>query len=763
MLEQQVSTLRDPANSNWVIQFEVTSRTLHWPAKSGYYIRASYELQPGHPSGEIMIGSSTSLGGTVSWGEGQKIESNAANNSLFQHINDEDLSKIWWVKLTFDGEDMIYRRYIYYSFADVYSGNSINDSSELFPEREHKEYKNRINTGVCFSGGGTRALVMGMGQMRYLQQFQDKIGYFSSVSGGSWASSIYAYSTESDVETLLGKAVNPEDYQSQLGAEKAPTMCVGAQKGWFSLWTIINIVRMVPYFMYQFKNQIDMDPTTSSDFQKMFDRIAELDKKYKLDLKITPNRFWIDTVGLNFFMMNGMYKPLTENRDLFTLDENSLNTILEGNALASLSKVVTKDSFRTLNVTNGYPPYLIMNSLMLRPESSLNNIIFNFIHKKGGHIGYEYTPLYQGAAFNAQTKLANQFVGGGNTAMHAYGSNASAAVKDNKILVMSQGSIPSASLAVASGTSSSAFAGVTSSIGALKNTEEILGDLIEMGTKALEYFLHKDSNQLESVQLEQMSQGDSVFQNVNSELFNVAKITVPSILRFFGTLGRGLYSAAPTLTPEANYFTPRVNSNIPKNVDWLFGDAGLSDNFGLMAMLRRKVKNIIVFINTSAPLEFEEIDGVSQLKNITGEVPAFFNKQEEGGYITNFIGSELEGMQVFKEDDFDALVSKWKTCLDNDKPLIAETTFSIVENEKWTVPGNWKTKVLWVYNSMTTSWSDGLSAEVKAVVEQDNFPYVSTGKSTVLGLSVDQITMLSNLSYWTTKEAEKTIKQMLKA
>ena len=54
---------------------------------------------------------------------------------------------------------------------------------------------NKPNTGVCFSGGGTRAMTATMGQLRALAHLGliPDIRYISCVSGGSWATTIYTY------------------------------------------------------------------------------------------------------------------------------------------------------------------------------------------------------------------------------------------------------------------------------------------------------------------------------------------------------------------------------------------------------------------------------------------------------------------------------------------------------------------------------------------------------------------------------------------
>ena len=51
------------------------------------------------------------------------------------------------------------------------------------------------NTGVCFSGGGTRSMAATIGQLRGLNALKmiSNIDYISCVSGGSWASGVYTY------------------------------------------------------------------------------------------------------------------------------------------------------------------------------------------------------------------------------------------------------------------------------------------------------------------------------------------------------------------------------------------------------------------------------------------------------------------------------------------------------------------------------------------------------------------------------------------
>ncbi len=61
-----------------------------------------------------------------------------------------------------------------------------------FPEQAHGT---QPTTGVCLSGGGTRALSAGMGQLRALDQLGllENTQYLSCVSGGAWLGTAFTY------------------------------------------------------------------------------------------------------------------------------------------------------------------------------------------------------------------------------------------------------------------------------------------------------------------------------------------------------------------------------------------------------------------------------------------------------------------------------------------------------------------------------------------------------------------------------------------
>jgi hypothetical protein len=72
----------------------------------------------------------------------------------------------------------------------------------------------KANLALCFSGGGSRALTCAWGQMLGLKTLNliDQARYISSVSGGTWASSIYTYlPTHISDDDLLGTYYPPQN------------------------------------------------------------------------------------------------------------------------------------------------------------------------------------------------------------------------------------------------------------------------------------------------------------------------------------------------------------------------------------------------------------------------------------------------------------------------------------------------------------------------------------------------------------------------
>ena len=77
----------------------------------------------------------------------------------------------------------------------------------------------RSNSGIAFSGGGTRAYTAALGQLAALHQLGllEELRYITGISGGSWATAVYSYAqlgadgVAPDDNVLLGPLSPPEN------------------------------------------------------------------------------------------------------------------------------------------------------------------------------------------------------------------------------------------------------------------------------------------------------------------------------------------------------------------------------------------------------------------------------------------------------------------------------------------------------------------------------------------------------------------------
>mmetsp|Transcript_14298 Transcript_14298/g.21406 ORF Transcript_14298/g.21406 Transcript_14298/m.21406 type:complete len:569 (-) Transcript_14298:197-1903(-) len=83
-----------------------------------------------------------------------------------------------------------------------------------FPELSNPNIQARPNTGIAFTGGGSRSYLASIGYLSALSELGliPNIRYLTGISGGSWATLTFSYSQlDVDDSTLLGPIVEPSD------------------------------------------------------------------------------------------------------------------------------------------------------------------------------------------------------------------------------------------------------------------------------------------------------------------------------------------------------------------------------------------------------------------------------------------------------------------------------------------------------------------------------------------------------------------------
>lgn len=287
-----------------------------------------------------------------------------------------------------------------------------------YPERRTSLVDRTDNTGICFSGGGTRAQCAAVGQLRALTDLGllDGVRYISSVSGGSWGTTPLLWgSPDRSDETLLGPITPPEQLDPDTLAGPLPA------------------------------DGILVTATVNLD--------AALRAQHQAD---TPaSRRWTEAVGAVYLAPFGLHDA--DHPAYFTATHAEQDAITARNpALAGARFVRSRAPDRL--------PYHIINSCMIGPTD-----LEPFTDE--APLSYEATPLYSGNPYRRQQlffsrdgRWAEACLGGGYIESFAVGSPSLEAVGDDDTITVQAPARPF-TLADAVGMSSAAYAGVTATLG----------------------------------------------------------------------------------------------------------------------------------------------------------------------------------------------------------------------------------------------------------------------------------------------------------
>lgn len=186
------------------------------------------------------------------------------------------------------------------------------------------------------------------------------------------------------------------------------------------------------------------------------------------------------------------------------------------------------------------------------------------------------------------------------------------------------------------------------------------------------------------------------------------------------------------------------------------GDGGHLENLGVMPLLARGVKNMLVFVNTKTKFQPEDEKGpyAESLEPLFRPVA---DRDAIGG------NAKFRTNVVFKEDDkFDALITGLQKRKAQEQTLIHCDTYTVCQNSHYQIKGNYKVNVCWVYNEAVKTWSNALSTEVRRLVaDLPRFPHYCTffqNPPKVIDLSVKEVNALAHLSCWNVTTHAQTIR-----
>lgn len=308
------------------------------------------------------------------------------------------------------------------------------------------------SVGVCFSGGGSRACTAALGQMRGLHHLKllnrDKIKCISSVSGGTWASVLYAFrSADIDIDTFLGGvAIDPG--KLTWGAHSAE-----------------NKAEILDYLDF---NNLGMVPTRLSP-ELIIKTMIQLHDQYHYP----ACDLWIHAIGKLVLAPFGLAQVDADGNFLKYMGYTQ--QWIEDNPVKLNPGQLNVEDFDAIP-DDPLRPYLITNtSVFANPTTLLN---------------FEISPIYQGV-FNALQIDENLF-GGGYLDTYAFGSTCPKKLTDYTVSV--QPMKMRTSLAITAALSSAFYAVIVEDM-----ILKAQGDVEKLDNMPALAFLRKEFNALSGV------------------------------------------------------------------------------------------------------------------------------------------------------------------------------------------------------------------------------------------------------------------------
>ena len=524
------------------------------------------------------------------------------------------------------------------------------EQRSTFAEETLTSIMERSNTGVCFSGGGTRAMSAAWGQLRGLHALGllKHVRYISSVSGGSWASVPFTYFRQGpeDDQAFLGEVLAPEDITMEnLKALDEKTLGFCATQS--------------------FKGAL-------FDFWK---------EDYPSD------KLWSDTVGKIFLEPFGLFQQ--DDTGYFSYDQETVSKILQRNPELAESSFLTVREDR---------PYLIINSSLLGP-SAMAPFDPEIV------VGFQHTPLYSGTP--ASLSVAYQPIKG-----------------EAESVMIGSGFVESFAL---------------------------------------------NSNAPTSLPVDDWAE-----TNVPESPFALCDATGASSAAFAGFVDQhhllGMFSSTTALTPKAEYW-PVSESVEVSSREFSFGDGGVIENYGLPALLQRKVTTAVVFINTATPLgDSKDMSTFEKGKEVDTYLPTLF------GFQVPSVGTYTSQNQVFPKDEFESVIRGLQEAKKGQKTVMTVTEHQVQDNGWWGIEGGWTVKVCWCYLDRVGEWEAQLNKEISHDIAKGNHRFFSSGPfknfpnyDTVdqnfldlLELTPEQVSLLGHLCAWNITSNEELFQALLK-
>lgn len=589
------------------------------------------------------------------------------------------------------------------------------------------------NVGVCLSGGGSRALTAGMGQLQGLSYLTanglpllSQVKALSTVSGGSWLGVPYEFLHASGPPDAAYLGTYNPNQGSVTAVQLAQLPAGNAGVPITSDFFLPELLAIEAFLLHEV-------------------------------LKVQPSMLWQTVIALNVLRAYGLFIPGADfaPTDLFSYDQQSLQAGVTGPnpTLSSAPAYLFADRVGT---GRAHRPYLICNMAMLitEPDTGVKSLA-----------AVQATPFFTGIVGSPGGTDANGLApGGGGVTSFAF----------NSIYVsQSAGTATVAqtrqwSLTDIVGTSSAFFAeALQNQIEQWEeNPIEFVKTLIQYGDEILKWIeRHFDASmQAPAKALVQQHQAAT-----SPEDLATLKFSLP-----------GLQS----IIPEYYYWPIKDAAVVKRPLPTRFTDGGSLDNTGINAVLAyADIDSVIAFVNTETPMALGQF-GVSDghggfIPNTTivvdEAIPPLFGYQpyESGevdqlnkGYVlyAGAAGTDYpmySRNQVFPSSDFPKLLQGlWQASGSgsNSHAAVFAQSLPVLANTWFGIAPRSAVRVVWCYLGLVAAWQNQfrdnpeVAAIVDAAVTNMHLPHYNTVDTRI---SATEVNLLSALTAWCVVSADQ--------
>ena len=560
--------------------------------------------------------------------------------------------------------------------------------------------------GICLSGGGSRAMGAGIGQIQALEKLTTSSGdsllsqivAMSTVSGGGWVGIPFTYLPSSFPDAqFLGSYTDPAGLTDAI-IEASPTGWIGGQ--------------------------------VSSGFS-----IADLSAKavYLRAKGVPSSMLWQTLMGLHFLQPYGLFPASSEDyqpNTLFSYD----TLVLDGQVTGPNPSLADVPAYLVAQVAGQGRPYLLGVASMVVTLPSDENA--------KALVPVQSTPVLTGILPTPAGGVDGNGLAVGGGAVGSFGFNSVyQSIGDDGYATIQQSR--QWSLMDILGTSSAAFAATL---------EGQIADWARSPQRfAAALRVHKDSA---AASLGEAGYAAGEVAATLEAIATAAETGGMDAVK--GQLGGA--DVLSGLIPKYDYWSPGTPPSAGGAALQDFADGGSLDNTGVTSMLfYPDVSSIIAFVNTENALTLDSSGNIV----VDSSIPALFGYQAYNDKVSpayapssDAPASDLHRLsQVFPSKDFQPLLEGLWQSIGGDENVapIFTQKLTTVANDWFGIPAGRDVTMLWVYLGMSQSWRGELTDEVVKLkldfeLATQDFPHYGTLRTQ---RSAVQMNLLSNLTAWT--------------